>query len=138
MDDRRAGPRAGDRFRRHLLGAVGDVRALRLHHTLVDRDLDDRLLHGVCLRASSLNKALGHRIDIPPSTRWTLPVIQEDSSLARKMPRRTTSSGWPTRPRGMRLSVLGSFSGSASQPGWLIGVSMTPGAIAFTRMFCGA
>src|SRR5476651_103940 len=81
---------------------------------------------------------LAHQCAVqPPSTNSSVPVTKEESSQARKSAARATSSGWPIRPIGWRL-LQKAFAASGS--GWRsseragIGVSMTPGISALTRM----
>ncbi len=70
-----------------------------------------------------------------PSTPRICPVINEDFSSARKSIALATSSGVPILPTG--VSSLRTSSVSLSNP-LFIGVSITPGATAFTVMPDGA
>src|SRR5205814_1167643 len=70
---------------------------------------------------------------LPPSITCTVPVMKDDSSLARNSASRATSSGSPTRRKGVRSRLARRRSGCRSRVICVIGVSIAPGAIAFTR-----
>ena len=59
-----------------------------------------------------------------------------DSSPARNTATLAMSSGWAMRPRGMTRAMAAISSSVLPPRGWA--VSVVPGAIAFTRMPCGA
>src|SRR5205814_1985896 len=77
-----------------------------------------------------------HRMYSPPLTCSVCPVMCRDSSLARNTATLAMSSGWAMRPSGMILAIAASSSSVLPPRGWA--VSVVPGAIAFTRMPCGA
>src|SRR5437868_7313730 len=75
---------------------------------------------------------------MPPPTGTTSPVIQAESSEARKTAALAMSSGWPVRPSGVRCTaycanescLVASFDCTPS-------VSVNPGESALTRIFRG-
>src|SRR6266852_5409988 len=76
----------------------------------------------------------------PPSTTSAVPVTNEDASLARYSAACAISSGVPTRPSGRlaasaRKRLFSSPSCRASSRN--MPVSVSPGQMQFTRMFCG-
>src|SRR2546426_1009773 len=73
----------------------------------------------------------------PPSTGSTTPVIAPASGLARKTIAPAISSGWSRRPSGMRR-VAARTKVSFSKNAAVIGVTVKPGATAFTRTPCTA
>ena len=75
---------------------------------------------------------------IPPSTESAAPVTKEASSESRKATARAISSGCPTRPIGCAGPRIFSITSALPWIGPKIGVSITPGQTAFTRILCGA
>src|SRR5258708_9936015 len=67
----------------------------------------------------------------PPSQAITCPVMNEDSSPARNATRSAISSGVPIRRIGVR-DAMSSFAPGVVKYWRSIGVSMGPGAMAFT------
>src|SRR5262249_11694802 len=73
----------------------------------------------------------------PPSTGKTTPVMNRADSEARKMAAPCISSSVPNRPIGVRSRILFPLSEFPTSFSFM-GVTKTPGAIAFTRIPKGA
>src|SRR5690606_31987717 len=71
----------------------------------------------------------------PPLTVMFWPVMKPASSLAMKATTRATSSGWHRWPSGMAAIIACIH--SSGMPA-IIGVSVGPGTMVLTRIFCGA
>src|SRR6478672_10692092 len=67
---------------------------------------------------------------VPPSTVSSVPLTKDASSEARKATAFATSSGRPTRPRGVMATKADR---SSPSPAWTPSVSMMPGTTALTR-----
>ena len=73
-------------------------------------------------------------VSSPPSTGKATPVTKEASPESRKATARATSSGWPTRPIACSGPSSCCITSALPCSGPRIGVSMTPGQTAFTRI----
>src|SRR5215469_5304266 len=90
------------------------------------------LAHGQASLEKHAAALLSQAKYMPPLTSSTWPVMYPASSLARKTMAEATARGQPMRPNGMRV-FKPSFTASESTS--VMGVSMKPGATAFTVMF---
>src|SRR6266436_10211740 len=83
------------------------------------------------------DQSTAHAASQPPSTTMTVPVMNDDASLARCSAVSATSSALPNRFMAWRwrdASRTGSGSACRAKLRRSIGVSMAPGAMALTRM----
>ena len=74
----------------------------------------------------------------PPSTTRVCPTTKLASSEQRKATTDAISDGWPTRPSGVASHRTLRYQVSSAIRYTVIGVSMTPGAMAFTITPSGA